>query len=306
MFATRKKSDTIAPASTMNSGGGFTTSCSSSTDWLSSDQHPMASAPPMQEDNDDVYNGGAIYPSKQEPQVDYPKIRTNAGNTSSAPPVVPLQPPVMRSTLTSTEAQHQHQPPRVVIGKVVDVSQQRQLQQQSQQLQQGHNKFRRDVVKLLLCVVSGSLFTDYNGIALLTSIGCIGILKQLTFFSTRNIKWGILSVVSFVISTWCFTCARSVSASEGSLYNEYTVTTMFYFSVQTTQTFWSIILAVFLISAFSTPGGAPFSNLLITETTTADTQLQQQQQSYQPQQSYQQQQPQQSLPTAPQYHAKLQ
>jgi uncharacterized membrane protein len=74
-------------------------------------------------------------------------------------------------------------------------------------------------------------------------------LKEGTWLSIKNIKWGILSIVSFVVSLASMVlmqCSSIVDPSEAySLRMTLLVMAVFM------SRFWSVVLAIFLLSAFT-------------------------------------------------------
>jgi uncharacterized membrane protein len=113
----------------------------------------------------------------------------------------------------------------------------------------GFNKARRDLSKVFLVGVATALLTGSSGLAVILSTGCIFFLKQGTWLSIKNIKWGILSIVSFVVSLSSMVlmqCSSIVDASEAySLRMTLLVMAVFM------SRFWSVVLAIFLLSAFT-------------------------------------------------------
>jgi hypothetical protein len=65
----------------------------------------------------------------------------------------------------------------------------------------GFNKLCRDQAKLMLVLTTAFLFVNANGPAMASSALAIFILKRGTLFSHKNWKWGMLSCISFLVSS---------------------------------------------------------------------------------------------------------
>jgi len=118
-----------------------------------------------------------------------------------------------------------------------------------QQQPPGFNKSRRDLTKILLVATAACLLTNANAFATGCSAAAILILKQATLFSTKNIKWGILSVTSFVVS---LTCAIFLQAYE--IVDEdkaYTMKIMLWLTAKFLRVFWGVTLGLFLLSTLT-------------------------------------------------------
>jgi hypothetical protein len=65
----------------------------------------------------------------------------------------------------------------------------------------GFNKLCRDQAKLMLVLTTAFLFVNANGPAMASSALAIFILKRGTLWSHKNWKWGMLSCLSFLVSS---------------------------------------------------------------------------------------------------------
>jgi hypothetical protein len=113
----------------------------------------------------------------------------------------------------------------------------------------GYNKARRVISRLLLGVTAASLLSNSNVSAVISSACAIMVLKDGTMMSTKNIKWGIISVVSFVfsLSAWILGSVSFLVDEEKG----YTLKILFVCGMKAMQLFWGVILGLFLYSAYS-------------------------------------------------------
>ena len=114
----------------------------------------------------------------------------------------------------------------------------------------GFNKSCRDWAKLLLALTCVSLLAGGdNKFATCCSAAAILLLKQGTIFSTKNWKWGILSVTSFGVSL------TAACLYQGTTYVDedkaYTLKILLWLAMKFLQTAWAVVLALFLYSAFT-------------------------------------------------------
>jgi hypothetical protein len=125
----------------------------------------------------------------------------------------------------------------------------------------GFNKQCRDACKGLLTVTLICLFLGRHVPAIVASAGAILLSKEGTVWSSKNIKWGILSVTSFgvTLSSWMLLEA-SQSVDEDKAY---TLRIILWLGSQFLRVGWSTILGLFLFSAFSSslPPGRPPAHL---------------------------------------------
>ena len=112
----------------------------------------------------------------------------------------------------------------------------------------GYNKRKRDIVKLVLVVVAAGLLRGDPVMATVLSIVAMICLKEGTFWSTRNIKWMGLCVISFGMSLAAWSLERE--SAEANEEKTYTLNSKLYVSSKTIQLFWGTILSLFLISAY--------------------------------------------------------
>ena len=113
----------------------------------------------------------------------------------------------------------------------------------------GYNKRKRDIVKLVLVVVAAGLLRGDPVVATVLSIVAMICLKEGTFWSTKNIKWMGLCVISFGMSLAAWSLEReSADANEEKTY---TLNSKLYVSSKTIQLFWGMTLSLFLLSAYA-------------------------------------------------------
>lgn len=122
----------------------------------------------------------------------------------------------------------------------------------------GFNKSRRDLTKLLLLLTAASLFTGANGFAVCTSASSIFVVKQGTLFSTKNVKWGALSVISFVVSLTAFILLQGYQVVDED--KAYTLKMSLYLTAKSMQAFWAVVLGLFLFSTLTSTDAATPQN----------------------------------------------
>lgn len=114
----------------------------------------------------------------------------------------------------------------------------------------GYNKERRNYIKTLLAVCVVCLVMGQTVLATASSC-CLWILKQMTAASTKNWRWGFLSVVTFAISLSSMLLSESAQLVDADrayiLYMMLTIPSLWL------RWGWSAILGLFLISAYLTP-----------------------------------------------------
>ena len=111
----------------------------------------------------------------------------------------------------------------------------------------GWNAGRRSVARGLLWFVVLTLLSGLRIWATVFSVSSIVILKEGTFFSGKNIKWMIISVVSFLASLGSWTLSQGADAVDED--EAYSLKISLWLMASSIQVVWGIILAVFLFSA---------------------------------------------------------
>mmetsp|Transcript_16735 Transcript_16735/g.23619 ORF Transcript_16735/g.23619 Transcript_16735/m.23619 type:complete len:184 (-) Transcript_16735:73-624(-) len=128
-------------------------------------------------------------------------------------------------------------------------------EQQQGPTPKGWNKNRRDICKVLLLFTCIQLLGNQPIGATVTSSASVLCIKEGTFWSTKNLKWLILSVISFGSSLMSYILVRGYhdmdddKASHG-------VSFALFFMAKSIQTFWGVTLGMFLFSAFTSPQAA--------------------------------------------------
>lgn len=113
----------------------------------------------------------------------------------------------------------------------------------------GYNKKKRDVVKLILVVVAAALLRGDPVVATVLSLVSIICLKEGTFWSTKNLKWMALCIMSCAMSSASWSLERdSVEIKEEPVW--FGKDSMFWTSAKVIQMCWGMTLSVFLISAY--------------------------------------------------------
>jgi hypothetical protein len=87
----------------------------------------------------------------------------------------------------------------------------------------GRNRNLREFTRILLAVTALALFSDCNGIATLCSAGAIFMMKSGTLMSTKNLRWGALAIMSFMISlvTYCLGYSAEYLISSRNRHHEH-------------------------------------------------------------------------------------
>ena len=113
-----------------------------------------------------------------------------------------------------------------------------------------YNQSLREVSRLLLALTAIALYGDSNGIATITSAGSFFVLREGTWFSTKNLKWKSLSVISFFFSV----VAWSLHGTAATIGTENDVSNFFHLFFKSFmkffQIFWGTILLVVLVAAY--------------------------------------------------------
>ena len=112
----------------------------------------------------------------------------------------------------------------------------------------GYNKRKRDIVKLVLVAVAAALVRGDAAVATTMSIVAIVCLKEGTFWSTRNLKWMALCIISFGMSLASWTLERGSHEQEED--KLYATSSVYWMSAKTIQFCWAMTLRVFLVSAY--------------------------------------------------------
>lgn len=112
----------------------------------------------------------------------------------------------------------------------------------------GFNKLCRDQAKLLLVLTTAFLFVNSCGPAIATSGLAIFVLKRGTIWSHKNWKWGLLSCISFLVSTTGYFWVRG--SNEINPNRAYGLKMWFWVSASFLTGAWSIILGMFLASSY--------------------------------------------------------
>ena len=111
----------------------------------------------------------------------------------------------------------------------------------------GFNKNKRDIVRFFLLLVTISLFVGYDLAAATLSMISILTLKEGTIFSVKNMKWMILSAISFVASI--FTWQMHNASSKVDEEKAYSLKIGLYIIAQSTRIIWASFLGFLLVSA---------------------------------------------------------
>jgi hypothetical protein len=111
----------------------------------------------------------------------------------------------------------------------------------------GFNSSRRFIARYILWLVVLTLMSGkYIPSAILSAMSII-ILKEGTIFSGKNMKWMLLSIVSFLSSVVAFACFRGSQKIDED--RAYTLYITFWLASKSIQMIWGIILGLFLFSA---------------------------------------------------------
>jgi hypothetical protein len=111
----------------------------------------------------------------------------------------------------------------------------------------GFNSSRRYIARYILWLVVLTLMSGkYIPSGILSAMSII-ILKEGTIFSGKNIKWMLLSIVSFLSSVTAFACFRGSQKIDEE--RAYTLYITFWLASKSIQIIWGIVLGLFLFSA---------------------------------------------------------
>ena len=115
----------------------------------------------------------------------------------------------------------------------------------------GFNKHQRDISKLLLAATSFCLLTGMgSNVAIILSAIATIIIKQGTMGSIKNLKWITLSAISFLASIVSFSLLSGQRALDEE--KAYELKFKMWYGGKFIQTVWGGILALFIISTYST------------------------------------------------------
>lgn len=113
----------------------------------------------------------------------------------------------------------------------------------------GYNKKKRDIVKLILVVVAAALLRGDPVVATVLSIVSIICLKEGTFWSTKNLKWMALCIMSCAMSSASWNLETdSIESNEEKIW--FGKNSVFWTSAKVIQMVWGGILSLFLVSAY--------------------------------------------------------
>ena len=111
----------------------------------------------------------------------------------------------------------------------------------------GFNKRKRDTARLILCFVTGFLLIGQYIIACCFSAAAVLCLKEGELLSTKNMKWMILSAISFVVSLVLLNMEKGSDIIDDE--KAYTLKILLWIAAKSIQCSWGAILGLFLISA---------------------------------------------------------
>mmetsp|Transcript_11932 Transcript_11932/g.27859 ORF Transcript_11932/g.27859 Transcript_11932/m.27859 type:complete len:218 (+) Transcript_11932:232-885(+) len=119
----------------------------------------------------------------------------------------------------------------------------------------GWNAGRRSMARYALWLVVPTLVTGKLVWAMIFSATSILILKEGTFFSSRNIKWMILSAISFLASLGSWTLSSGIDKVDEE--KAYGLSISLWLMNQFVVMGWAAILGLFLYSAQMSKVGSP-------------------------------------------------
>ena len=121
----------------------------------------------------------------------------------------------------------------------------------------GYNSGRRSIARYILWLVVLTLMSGkYLPSGLLSALSII-ILKEGTLFSGKNIKWMILSMISFLSSVIAYAFFRGSQQIDDE--RAYTLYITFWLASKSIQLIWGMVLGLFLFSAAtSDPSSSSF------------------------------------------------
>ena len=122
---------------------------------------------------------------------------------------------------------------------------------QVQQTRPGFNKSRRDIARIILWLVAATLLCGLHVEATCFSAAAVLVLKEGTFFSVKNMKWMILSAISFAASLLSLNMKRGADAVDEE--RAYSMKIMLWIATKSISTGWGVTLGLFLLSAATMP-----------------------------------------------------
>jgi hypothetical protein len=111
----------------------------------------------------------------------------------------------------------------------------------------GFNKERRDLVRMFLSFVTIMLLSGHPLLACISSASAIVCLKEGTFSSTKNLKWMVLSCVSFGASLFSWILLNGADVVDED--KAYSLKILLWLTAKSMQACWGVTLALFLYSA---------------------------------------------------------
>ena len=136
----------------------------------------------------------------------------------------------------------------------------------------GYNSGRRSIARYILWLVVLTLMSGkYLPSGILSALSII-ILKEGTLFSGKNIKWMILSMISFLSSLIAYAFFRGSQQIDDE--RAYTLYITFWLASKSIQLIWGIVLGLFLFSAAtSDPSSSSFDPTTAAAATTTTSSL---------------------------------
>mmetsp|Transcript_9578 Transcript_9578/g.16710 ORF Transcript_9578/g.16710 Transcript_9578/m.16710 type:complete len:147 (+) Transcript_9578:116-556(+) len=111
----------------------------------------------------------------------------------------------------------------------------------------GFNKSQRDIARSILWLVFVAIFVGENVLAAFFSATAIVVLKEGTLFSHKNLKWMLLSVISFCASLFAWQMAKGSEAIDEN--RAYALKMLLWLMAKSIQMGWSVTLGFFLLLA---------------------------------------------------------
>lgn len=112
----------------------------------------------------------------------------------------------------------------------------------------GFNKKLRDLCKIILGITCALLLSGHIFYAILTSALALLCVKEGTLASTRNLKWMILSFISFLSSLFAMFLLQGSDIVDEE--KAYSLKICLWLGGKANQYCWGTILGFFLVSAF--------------------------------------------------------
>jgi hypothetical protein len=111
----------------------------------------------------------------------------------------------------------------------------------------GFNKNRRDCSKFLLVITACCMLMGYHMSCILLSAASILAMTEATFFSVKNLKWIILSTISFNASLTAFVMMQGHNVVDED--KAYGLKFTLWFAAKYIPLVWGVILSLFMVSA---------------------------------------------------------